>query len=144
MKVNPRYAAAGTAIALLTAAIPATYAVNNLISPAQARCYGIETDGDARLIDVAFLTTFLPTFVEGVPTAVNKDNLTFVMGGETYVVRHARDLEWVNPGETLEVGYIIEGGRRVATSIEFEDGDLRAMHQYRAEQRMDAELNDDV
>ncbi len=125
MKATARYAAAGTALALLTAAVPATYAVNNLINPAQARCYGIETKGDARLLDVAFLTTFLPTFVEGTPTAVNKDKLTFTMGGETYVVRHAKDLEWITPREMVDVGYIIEGGRRVATSIELEDPQLR-------------------
>ncbi len=53
MKATVRYAAAGTALALPTAAIPATYAVNSMINPARAEC---ATTG-GRLIDVAFLNS---------------------------------------------------------------------------------------
>ncbi len=45
--------------------------------------------------------------------------------GKTYVVRHAKDLEWITPGEMVDVGYVIEGGRRVVTAIELEDPQLR-------------------
>lgn len=123
-----RIVVAGTALALAAGVVPGTYLVNSAIqqADAQGRCWGIMTydnpnRGGAQ--DVAFLTTFVPTEVEGVPTLIDKEGRTFIMGGNTYYVRHRSDLDFLVAGEALNVGYTLEGGRRYALFIEVMDPD---------------------
>ncbi len=125
---NSRIAVVGTALALAAGVVPGTYLVNSTIQQAEAqgRCWGIMTYDNANrggAQDVAFLTTFLPTEIEGVPTLMDKDGKSFVMGGETYYTRHRSDLDFLVAGEQLNVGYTLEGGRRYVTFIEVMDAD---------------------
>lgn len=125
-----RLAVAGAAFALAIGAVPATYLANSAIQQAQAqgRCWGIMTGVDdanrTGAQDVAFLTTFLPTEVEGTPTVVDKDRYMLVMDGQTYYARTQSDLDFLNPGEQVNLAYTLEGGRRWITYVEFLDPDV--------------------
>ena len=124
-----RLAVAGAAFSLAIAAVPATYLVNSAIQQAEAqgRCWGIMTGTDANRTgaqDAAFLTTFLPTEVEGVPTVVDKEHYMLVMDGQTYYARTQSDLDFLNPGEQVNLAYTLSGGRRWITYVEYLDPEV--------------------
>ena len=101
MKATVRYAAAGTALALPTAAIPATYAVNSMINPARAEC---ATTG-GRLIDER---GHLQPSGRLFPSLLNE---FLVLTGLAFRYPHSKffgrfDRTWANSAEAAKVDWV--------------------------------------